>query len=301
MVKQVVTTDKFTWLDLVNPTPEELQQIALDYGLHVTSVEDCLDPIHQPKYERIEDIVFIILRVYDEKCQPETSSVFNITRKIAIFYGEKFLITVHRCEMGFINDLMKKWQAKADNTPREQNILLFDLIKRAVFSYAPALEQLEFSIEQFEDKIFSNENTPAIIKEVHGFRTRVSTIRRIFRQSYDALLKIDDYDEKSSPIFYDIRERLERYISLTDALREASNNILNTQISLASHRTNSVIRILTLFSAFFLPLTFIVGIYGMNFEYMPELRWKYGYPLLWLIMSGITSGIFLWFRKRRWL
>lgn len=301
MVKQVVTIDKFTWWDLVSPTQEELQKIALDYGLHVTSVEDCLDPVHQPKYERIGDIVFIILRVYDEKCQPETSSVFDITRKIAIFYGENFLITVHRCEMGFINDLMEKWQTNANNTPREQNTLLFDLIKKAVFSYAPALEQLESSIEQFEAKIFSNEDTPAIIKEVHWFRARVSTIRRIFMQSYNALLRIDDYDEKSSPIIYDIRERLERYISLTDTLRESSNDILNTHISLASHRTNSVIRILTLFSAFFLPLTFIVGVYGMNFKYMPELSWKFGYPLVWLIMSGITSGILLWFRKRRWL
>lgn len=301
MVKHVVTINKFTWLDLVNPTNEELQQIALDYGLHATSVEDCLDPIHQPKYERIGDIVFIILRVYDEKCQPETNSVFNMTRKIAIFYGEKILITVHRCEIGFINDLMEKWQAKANYTPLEQSTLLFDLIKRAIFSYAPALEQLEFSIEQFEDKIFSNDDTPAIIKEVHWFRARVSTIRRIFRQSYDALLKVDDFDDKSLPIIYDIQERLERYISLTDALKEASNDILNTHLSLASHRTNSVIRILTLFSAFFLPLTFIVGVYGMNFEYMPELYWKYGYALVWLIMSGITVGIFLWFRKRRWL
>lgn len=299
MVKQLVATDKFTWLDVVSPTHEELQKIALDYGLHVTSVEDCLDPIHQPKYERIGDIVFIILRVYDENSQPETSSIFDITRKIAVFYGKNFLITVHRSEMDFVNDLKEK--VKADNTPLEQSMLLFDLIKRAIFSYAPALEHLEDAIEQFEDKIFSNEDTPAIIKEVHWFRARVSTIRRIFRQSYDALLRIDDYDEKSSPIIYDIRERLERYISLTDALRESSNDILNTHISLASHRTNRVIRILTLFSAFFLPLTFVVGVYGMNFEYMPELRWKFGYLLVWLIMIGITGGILLWFRKRKWL
>lgn len=139
------------------------------------------------------------------------------------------------------------------------------------------------------------------IKEIHEFRSKVSAIRRVLRQLYDVILKIDDYTDEFAPVYQDIRERLERYLMLTDALREASNDILNTHISLASHRTNEVIRVLTIFSVFFLPLTFIVGIYGMNFKYMPELKTTYGYPVTWLVMVLITAGIYTWFKRRGWL
>ncbi|MHB1127837.1 MAG: CorA family divalent cation transporter [Bacillota bacterium] len=298
MMKNVLTTTQFTWLDIISPTKEELQKVAIDFGLHVTSVEDCLDPVHQPKYEEIGDIIFIIMRVYDESSPPKTNSAFKITRKIAIFYGNSFMITVHRGEIGFLNTLIEKWQARADKETPDPSILLFDLIKETVFSFVPALEQLELDIEDFEDSIFSNENTPVIIKEIHWFRARVSTIRHIFNQTYEVVLKFNDYHDKYLPVHQDIRERLERFISLTNALKEASNDILNTYLSLASHRTNEVIRVLTIFSVFFLPLTFLVGIYGMNFVHMPELSWKYGYPIAILVMGGITGAIYLWFKKR---
>ncbi len=299
MITKVLTTDQFTWLDIVSPAKDELQQVALDYGLHVTSVEDCLDPVHQPKYEQIGDLVFIIMRVYDENSPPTTNSALKITRKIAIFYGNGFVITVHRTEIDFLNEIIKKWQDNAGKLPPE--MLLFDLSKAVVFSFVPALEKLELAIEEFEDRIFSNENTPGIIKEIHWFRARVSTIRHIFNQTYEVVLKLNDCQPKHLPIHQDIRERLERYILLTEALKEASSNILNTHISLASHRTNEVIRVLTIFSVFFLPLTFVVGIYGMNFTHMPELNWKLGYPAVLLVMGGVTWGIFLWFKKRGWL
>lgn len=102
-------------------------------------------------------------------------------------------------------------------------------------------------------------------------------------------------------LYHDLLERLERYLALTEALRDTSNDVLNTHISLASHRTNEVMRILTIFSVFFLPLTFIVGVYGMNFVYMPEIKWGHGYPFTWVLMIGITVRIYILFKRKKWL
>jgi magnesium transporter len=294
-------TRGFKWLDIVNPTPEELQKLAHDYDLHNTSIEDCLDPKHQPKFERVGDIVFIINRAFDHGCNPKTDSVFQLTRKIAMFIGESFMITIHRSDMDFLTDLKDKWRHKSVDESFEPSGLLFELFKSIVLSYASAIEELEQTLEQFERTVFSNENTSIIIKDIHWFRSRVLAIRRIFRQSYDVLLKIDDYTEEVAPFHQDVRERLERFITTTDALRDASSDILNTHLALAAHKTNRVIRILTIFSVFFLPLTFIVGVYGMNFEYMPELRWKNGYLGSWLLMILTTLFIYLWFKVKGWL
>jgi len=302
MLNKVFTyeTKGLTWLDIINPTHEELQGVADEFGLHATSLEDCLDPRHQPKFERVGNVVFIIVRAYDEGCNPKTDNILELTRKVAIFVGDRFILTVHRCDLRFVQELREKWQSKGGIRP-DQTLLLFDLLKAVILSFAPALDQLEQTVDDFEERLFSNEDTPVIIREVHWFRSRVSAIRTIFRQSYDVILKIDDYADPVAPLYQDIRERLERYLNLTDALREAGNDILNTHISLASHRTNEVIRVLTIFSVFFLPLTFIVGVYGMNFEYMPELKWVYGYPGTWLVMLAVTVGIFIWFKRRGWL
>lgn len=303
LINKVFTLEEkgFTWLDIISPNHPELLEVADEYGLHATSLEDCLDPVHQPKFEHIDDVLFVIVRAFDEDCDEKTNIVQQLSRKVAIFIGQDFIITVHRCDMEFISQLRLKWQNKTNLSPTDITLLLPELLKAAVFSYAPALEKLEQSLEEFETGIFSNQDTGEIIQEIHWFRSRVSSIRRIFRQTSDVILKIDDYADENAPLYQDVRERLERYINLTEALRESSNDILNTHISLASHRTNEVMRLLTIISVFFLPLTFIVGIYGMNFPKMPELQLPYGYPIAWLVMLGITLSIYVWFKKKKWM
>jgi magnesium transporter len=102
-------------------------------------------------------------------------------------------------------------------------------------------------------------------------------------------------------LFRDVQENVESYHFYADELLDDTNTVLNVQLSLATHRTNEVMRVLTVFSVFFLPLTFIVGIYGMNFQFMPELRARWGYPAILVAMGIVTLAIYLWFRRRGWL
>jgi magnesium transporter len=117
----------------------------------------------------------------------------------------------------------------------------------------------------------------------------------------DVVQRLVPASEPTAPLFQDLRENAESMYSYAEELVEDVNNLLSIQLALASHRTNEVVRVLTVFSVFFLPLTFIVGIYGMNFEFMPELRQRWGYPAVIIAMLLVTFSIYLWFRRRGWL
>jgi magnesium transporter len=129
----------------------------------------------------------------------------------------------------------------------------------------------------------------------------VTQMRRMLSHTLDAVQRLVPASEPTAPLYQDLRENAESMHYYADELVDDVNNLLSIQLALASHRTNEVVRILTVFSVFFLPLTFIVGVYGMNFEYMPELRERWGYPAVLAGMGVVTLAIFLWFRSRGWL
>jgi magnesium transporter len=126
-------------------------------------------------------------------------------------------------------------------------------------------------------------------------------MRRMLSHTLDAVQKLVPASEPTAPLYQDIRENAQSVHAYADELLEEVNSLLSIQLALASHRTNEVVRVLTVFSVFFLPLTFIVGIYGMNFEFMPELNERWGYPGVLAAMGLVTLVIYTWFRRRGWL
>jgi magnesium transporter len=126
-------------------------------------------------------------------------------------------------------------------------------------------------------------------------------MRRMLSHTLDAVQKLVPASEPTAPLYQDLRENAESMHFYADELVDDVNNLLSVQLALASHRTNEVVRVLTVFSVFFLPLTFIVGVYGMNFQFMPELRERWGYPGVLAGMAVVTLAIYLWFRRKGWL
>jgi magnesium transporter len=126
-------------------------------------------------------------------------------------------------------------------------------------------------------------------------------MRRMLSHTLDVVQRLVPASEPTAPLFQDLRENAESMYSYAEGLVEDVNNLLSIQLALAQHRTSEVVRVLTVFSVFFLPLTFIVGIYGMNFDFMPELRQRWGYPAIMLGMGIVTLAIYTWFRRRGWL
>jgi magnesium transporter len=132
-------------------------------------------------------------------------------------------------------------------------------------------------------------------------RRRITLVKRMLWHTLNATVRMTPLGSPSAPLFQDVRENAESMHAYADELLEDANNLLHIHLGLASQRTNRIVRVLTVFSVFFLPLTFIVGIYGMNFRYMPELEHRSGYPAVWGVMVVVTIAIYLWFRRRGWL
>jgi magnesium transporter len=302
---------RFVWLDVVDPDSEELVELAHDYGLHPLAVSDCLDPEHLPKHEVFESHTFVILRAIDESAPPGADTVQELTRKIAVFHGAGFLITIHRKDQPWLTALQQRCLVNlpTKHAARSEGIqahLLAQLFNAALDTYQRPLEIIETRLDRFDGDIFEGRARPgaqfrAELREVHLVRRQVTLCKRLLWRTVDVTQRVIPGAGRSAALFRDVQENAESYHFYADELLDDANTLLSVQLALASHRTSEVMRVLTVFSVFFLPLTFIVGVYGMNFEFMPELRHRWGYPAVLALMAMVTLLILVWFRRRGWL
>ncbi len=298
MVRQIasLSDNGFDWLDITDPASEELMQIAQKYELHQALVNDCLQPGHLPKYERMDKYSFIIFRVHTDNNVPEADIVQELTHKIAIFYSEKFLLTIHRTKQVVIDHLIEHIQA---NGCKQTSELLNLLISNCLSTYQEPLNYLSKSVDFYEETIFLKPKKIPLLKGLYYLKRRTDLIRRLLMLSYEIIDFLDS--ETGNVNTRDIRDQFVKFQSMFDAISENIRQLLAIYFSVSSQRTNETMRILTIFSVFFMPLTFIVGIYGMNFDFMPELKWKLGYPFVMALMAVVTLLIYLWFRRKKWL
>jgi magnesium transporter len=297
------------WIDMVEPTPAELEEIVTTYGLQPTSVKDCLDPEHLPKFEQFETYTFVIIRAFDERSERTCATVQELTRKVAIFSGPTFLITIHRTEQPWLSALEAKFEADQAGRPGKEGLhafVLSQVLNGAIDTYLKPLEAIETRIDAFEELVFGTGESDSRafaedLRDIHVLKRQVTLIKRLLWRILDVVQRMTPATGRPAALFRDVQENVESYHFYADELLDDANTILNVQLALAAHRTGEVMRILTVFSVFFLPLTFLVGVYGMNFDFMPELRSPWGYPLVLAAMGGITLVIYLWFRRRGWL
>jgi magnesium transporter len=297
------------WLDVVQPTPSELEEIARTHGLHPSAVQDCLDPEHLPKFEQFDTHSFVIIRAFDQESKGSCATVQELTRKIAIFAGPSFLITIHRTEQPWLATLEARLQAEQGARVGKEGLqtyLLTQVLNGAVDTYLKPMEAIEARIDAFEELVFGGRDADARafaedLREIHVLKRQVTLIKRLLWRTLDVVQRLTPSSGRSASLFRDVQENVESSHFYADELLDDVNTVLNVQLALAAHRTGEVMRILTVFSVFFLPLTFLVGVYGMNFDFMPELRSRWGYPMVLAAMGGIVLSIYLWFRRRGWL
>jgi magnesium transporter len=304
MINIILERNNFKWIDVVLPTREELQQLAEKYAIHLTSIQDCLQSNHLPKHEKIGEVNFLIARGYDEKAAQDASNVIELTRKVAIFLGTDFMITVHRVDLNYLAAVRKKWQAVSPETSSQLQIqILCDILQAISLSYEIPLDTAEDMLDTIEDKIFMYKfrGESLRFREIYLLRRKVSVCQRMLHLALEVLAKLTGISENYAPLLQNIKDDTHRLLFVAEQLSENVNHLLNLHVSLTSNRTNEVMRVLTVFSVFFLPITFVVGIYGMNFRYMPELEQHYGYFGVWFLMLSITAVLFIWFRRKGFL
>jgi magnesium transporter len=293
------------WLDIENPEPEELENIAAQLGLHPLTVQDSLQPDHLPKFEsQEEDNAFVILRYYDGSCPDHADTMQAVSNKIAIFISPTFILTVHRKPSKIISEVSTHLQQWSEQTHKSWTTwqALGRVMREVLFSFGPQAHNLDEKVGYYESRIFLRNNNPDLLQSIYLLKRRASILRRLLTLLNEPVNEFRIQARNQHPqLAQDIKDHLVEMETLFDQLNEEMNQLLSLYISLSSQRTNEVMRILTIFSVFFLPLTFIVGVYGMNFQFMPELSWKYGYALVWIGMIAVTFFVWRWFKKRKWL
>ncbi|QIL76714.1 MULTISPECIES: CorA family divalent cation transporter [Hymenobacter] len=291
----------FAWLDITNPAVAELQAVAEQYQLPDSLVRDCLEPTHLPKFEATNGLNFVILRVFITPENSEADTIQELSTKIAVFYAADYLITVHRLPHPVLSELKKVARApgRECNSPSE---IAIHLVRYALNSYVQPALTLTKELDDYEAEIFLKKEVPNALQGLYFLKRKASAAKQLLLLTRDILTMLRRQSASTdSTLLQDTQDLQVKVETLYQQLDGAATNLMNLYLSLSSQRTNEAMRVLTVFSAFFLPLTFIAGVYGMNFEYMPELTWKMGYPGAMAAMVFISVGIYFWFKRKGWI
>ena len=287
-----------TWVDVTAPSSTELTELSKTYDLNHFALSACLQPDHLPKHEDIEGTHFIITRVQMPIRSGKSVSIQSISTKIAFFYRPGLLITIHRIPHDFIQDVRMRFFDKGQFKLVES--IVAKLLWHILHSYELPAVGLSTELDEFENMVFSQNLTPQMLLELYQIKRKALMSKKLLLFTQEAISSVKLPVAKSDDL-QDSRDLHLKLLNIYDQIHEDVSNLVNFYLSISAQKTNDVIKVLTIFSVFFMPLTFVVGIYGMNFDYMPELKMRYGYPLLLGIMVLLSCGIYLWFRKKRWL
>ena len=300
-VNKINVSQTVDWVLVNDPTKEELKKVSDDYSLDWYQVQNCLNPDHLPAYELAGNSYFIMTRWFSAQPGQHLHTLQEITSKIAIFYSTDFIITIQKTEAPFFKtDLVDKYFTNGNSAISTSTNVLALILLLVLKTYESAAFKLSEQMDEYESTILLKTLKPAMLKGLYYLKRKAGICKRLIILTSEVINYIKSLEVEEN-IKRDIDDVELKLVTWFDQVLDDVNNLLNTYLSLSAYKTNDVMKILTIFSVFFMPLTFIVGIYGMNFEFMPELRSRWGYPLVMTSMVIITTGIFLWFRKKKWL
>lgn len=291
-----IWSNTIQWIDFTNPTHDELKEYSDQYNINYHNLADCLEPNHLPKEEKLQNVTFIILRIYDKKGKRYPSSIQEMSNKIAIFYNKNVILTIHRNPTTVLEEIKSNYLV--NNVIKETSEIVTKIMYSVLKSYEEPAFKLTEEIDKMEKQIFIGKQTSVTLEELYYLKNSCRLNKKLINLTREVILQHKTTDN-DTPALQDAKDFLQKLTLSFDETLDDSSNLSTIYLSIVSQKTNDVMKLLTIFSVFFMPLTFIVGIYGMNFDFMPELRWKIGYPLVLLLMTMISVVIFIWFKRKR--
>ena len=296
--KEYEVCDDIKWIDVLNPSQAEMQELSDQYQLNNDIVQDCMQPQHLPKYELVDDVHFLILRFFSKDPGKPIATIQELTNKIAIFYTEKFIITIHKSEAAFLEEVRKRYldKKKCDSV----SDILVKIIWNDLESFDDPVTKLSEKLDSYESEVMLKKISPDLTQELYMIKHEASVSHKILMLMQEPINHVQPEKGNTSAV-QDMKDQYLKMLTLYSQVLDDVTNLMNLYMSLSAKRTNEVMRVLTVFSVFFMPLTFIVGVYGMNFKFMPELNWRLGYPIVMIFMAIVTIIIYFWFKRKKWL
>lgn len=286
------------WVDVEAPTAEDLKFLHERYEINNLLLEDTMDPNHLPKYEEDGNVKFFLLRESTELERKNLNTISDISTKIGIFLLENTIITIHRMKTKSISETKKQLSAmKAEVSPSKVALMIALLIMKSFDDESVSLLE---TMDNIENEIFlKNTNHTNQIRRLYKLKRKSGLNSRVLVISTDAVDKFKLLDLQDSEIV-DLKDKHKDVVADFDHLNIQITNLISMFLALSDQKANQVMKVLAIYSVYFLPITFIAGLYGMNFDNMPELHHKYGYFITVGVMAVVVICTFIYARRKQW-
>ncbi|WP_027385938.1 magnesium transporter CorA family protein [Chryseobacterium gregarium] len=286
------------WVDVEAPTDEDIKYLHERYNINHLLLEDTLDPNHLPKYEESGSIRFFLLRESTELERKNLNTISDISTKIGIFLLGQTIITVHRMKTKSISETRKQISDNKQEMTPESIILKIALL--IMKSFDDESISLFETMDNIENEIFlKNTNHTSQIRRLYKLKRKSGLNFRVLTISADAIDKFKLLGLQDSEVV-DLKDKHKDVVADFDHLNIQITNLIGMFLALSDQKANQVMKVLAIYSVYFLPITFIAGLYGMNFDNMPELHQKYGYFITLGVMAVVVICTFIYARRKQW-
>jgi magnesium transporter len=293
-----------TWINIegIHQT-DILEKIGSCYNLHPLVMEDILNTEQRPKIENYHDYLYIVLRMlyYDDAANTISSE------QISLIVGQNYVISFQEGIEGDVFGHLRERLRNEKGRVRRQgaDYLVYSLIDAVVDNYFSVLEKLGEKIEILEEKLVTNPTTETL-HQIHYLKREMIYLRKAVWPLREVISGFERGDttlvtDSTRIYFRDVYDHTIQVIDTVETYRDMISGMLDIYLSSVSNRLNAVMKVLTIIATIFMPLTFIAGVYGMNFRHMPELEWRYGYVMVWGVMIAISVSMLFFFKKKKWM
>jgi len=295
--------DGLLWLSLENTGNGELTHVLGDiFKFHPLAIEDCQSDGYQtPKVDDFQDYIYIVAQAL----APQNGFENLETIEFNLFLGSNFLVTSYKGElMPPVQDVWKLLEKDNRLHNFGSDFLSHALLDHLVDDYMPLLDNMEDEIEALEELVLEKPK-PETMERILALKHSIMWLRRVIAPQREVMNRLsrDEYpmiDRQSKVYFRDIYDHLVRIQDMAESIRDIVGGSLDIYLNSTSLRLNEIMKALTIVSTIFLPLSFVAGVYGMNFQYLPEIYWRYGYIFVWCVFIAIAVGMLAYFKKRNW-
>ncbi|AKB61915.1 magnesium/cobalt transporter CorA [Methanosarcina mazei] len=279
-----------------------IEKLGGYFGVHPLTLEDVLNTGQRPKMEDYDSYIYAVLKMMllDEEREE------ILIDQVSIIFGTNYILSFQEREGDAFNPIRDRLKNPASRLRKNGvDLLAYSLIDAVVDNYFLILEHFGEEIEDLEEQLIVDP-MPETLKAIQKYKRDMITLRRSvwpLRELINSLQRTESQLIKESTQIYlrDVYDHTIQVIDSIEAFRDILSSMVDVYLSSLSHRMNDIMKVLTIIATIFIPLTFIAGVYGMNFEYMPELKWRWGYPAVMFAMTILGISMFLYFKKRRWV
>lgn len=298
-IEQKYKHANWEWLDVIAPTEEDLQFLHERYHINEMLLEDTIDPNHLPKYEEVDQVKFFLTRESTDLERRALNNISDISSKLGIFLVPGLIITMHRAQSKSINKVYEELlKEKPDDITRDR--LALRLALKIIKTFDDESNTLLEIMDAIENEIFlKNTNQTNQIRRLYNLKRKSGLNTRILNISAEWITKFKNLDLQEVEVM-DLLDKQKDVIADFDHVNAQTVNLISMFLALSDQKANQVMKLLAIYSVYFLPITFIAGIYGMNFDNMPELHHKNGYYFTLGLMLLIVIITFIYMRRKRW-